>query len=102
MSAVNISEREVEEAALAFFEIEDVPQRDGVTLDEAGLAPKRSIIPSVLREAVLKLNLDIAPDHDAVEQIIRATRLPPHPALVENNRWFHGLLTDGVPVEYKD
>jgi type I restriction enzyme R subunit len=22
--------------------------------------------------------------------------------LIENNRWFHGLLTDGVPVEYKD
>jgi type I restriction enzyme, R subunit len=27
---------------------------------------------------------------------------PPHPMLIENNRWFHGLLTDGVPVEYKD
>ena len=27
---------------------------------------------------------------------------PPHPTLIENNRWFHGLLTDGVEVEYSD
>ena len=26
----------------------------------------------------------------------------PHTTLVENNRHFHALLTDGVPVEYKD
>ena len=27
---------------------------------------------------------------------------PAHPTLIENNRHFHGLLTDGVSVEYKD
>src|ERR1022692_772222 len=26
----------------------------------------------------------------------------PAPSLIENNRWFHDLLTNGVPVEYKD
>src|SRR5262249_50679353 len=26
----------------------------------------------------------------------------PHPTLVQNNRWFHALLTDGVEVEYRD
>ena len=102
MSAATISEHVVEEAALAFLEAEGVPQRDGVTLDEAGLAPKRGIITPILREAVVKFNHDIAKDRDAVEQIVRAARQPPHPTLVENNRWLHGLLTDGVPVEYKD
>jgi type I restriction enzyme R subunit len=27
---------------------------------------------------------------------------PPHPTLIENNRWLHGLLSDGVEVEYRD
>ena len=70
MSSLTISEYVAEEAALAFLEAEGVPQRDGVTLDEAGLAFKRGMIASVLHEAVVKLNPDIAADRDAVEQII--------------------------------
>jgi type I restriction enzyme, R subunit len=26
----------------------------------------------------------------------------PYPGTTENNRWFHSLLIDGVPVEYRD
>jgi type I restriction enzyme R subunit len=36
------------------------------------------------------------------EEAKRFLLRPPHPSLVENNRWFHDLLTNGVPVEYKD
>jgi type I restriction enzyme, R subunit len=101
MSAVTVNEREVEEAALAFLEVEGVAQRDGATLDEAGLAPKRGVIASVLHEMCMRLNGDVATDRNAIEQIIR-TMQPPHPTLIENNRHFHDLLTSGVPIEYRD
>ena len=33
---------------------------------------------------------------------MRILSRPPHPTLILNNRWFHGLLTDGVEIEYRD
>ena len=33
---------------------------------------------------------------------MRILSRPPHPTLIQNNRWFHALLTDGVEVEYRD
>lgn len=39
---------------------------------------------------------------EAVEQAVRTVSRPPHPTLIQNNRWFHSLLTDGVEVEYRD
>ncbi len=34
--------------------------------------------------------------------MVRILSRPPHPTLIQNNRWFHALLTDGVEVEYRD
>ena len=39
---------------------------------------------------------------DSIDSVSLNLARPPHPTLIENNRWFHGLLTDGVPIEYKD
>ncbi|HYE32904.1 MAG TPA: type I restriction endonuclease subunit R [Methylomirabilota bacterium] len=102
MSAANFSEYEVEEAAVAFFEVEGVTHRDGTTLADAGLATNPAIIASILRDAVLKLNKTTTADRELVEQIIRITRQPPHPTVIENNRWFHELLINGVQIDYKD
>ena len=33
---------------------------------------------------------------------MRVMSRPPHQTFVENNRWFHVLLTDGVEVQYRD
>ena len=33
---------------------------------------------------------------------MRILSRPPHPTLIQNNRWFHAQLTDGVGVEYRD
>ena len=33
---------------------------------------------------------------------MRILSRPPHPTLIQNNRWFHSLLTDGVEVEYRE
>jgi hypothetical protein len=32
----------------------------------------------------------------------REMHRPRHPTLIGNNRWLHGLLTDGVEVEYRN
>ena len=37
-----------------------------------------------------------------MEDAARTLTRPPHPTLIQNNRWFHTLLVDGVEVEYRD
>jgi type I restriction enzyme R subunit len=38
---------------------------------------------------------------EAIVQAATTVSRPPEPTLEQNNRWFHRLLTDGVPVEYR-
>jgi type I restriction enzyme, R subunit len=37
----------------------------------------------------------------AIVQAATTVSRPPEPTLEQNNRWFHQLLTDGIPVEYR-
>ena len=53
-----------------------------------------------LRESLRRLNPTLS--EETVGDVARIVGNPPHPTLVENNRWFHTLLTDGAEVEYKD
>src|SRR5262245_52168193 len=53
-----------------------------------------------LAKAIRRLNPHLS--EAEVEQVVRALNRAPHATLVENNRWFHSLLIDGVEVEYKD
>ena len=52
------------------------------------------------KTALRKLNPHL-PDA-TIDAVVASLSRPPHPTLIENNRHFHGLLTDGVSVEYKD
>lgn len=52
------------------------------------------------KRALEKLNPHLPAE--TVNAVATALHRPPHPALIENNRWFHQQLIDGVPVEYKD
>jgi type I restriction enzyme R subunit len=58
------------------------------------------VLPRRLVECVRRINPSL-PHAISAEVALEASR-PPHPTLIENNRWFHDLLTNGVPVEYKD
>ena len=78
-------------ACLLGTEVDDADERTG---SETALLSKRLVA------AVQRLNPGLPPD--TVEQVARTVRRPPHPTLIENNRWLHGLLTDGVEVEYRD
>ena len=52
-----------------------------------------------LREALSRLNPDI-PTH-ALEEAVDVLSKPQSPSLIINNRQFHEMLLDGVPVEYE-
>ena len=44
-----------------------------------------------------RLNPDLP--HASIEEVVRILS---HPPLIQNNLWFHTLLTDGVEVEYRE
>lgn len=59
-----------------------------------------SLLEARLQRSLIQLN-PVLPQ--AVrEQVVRTISRPPHPTLIQNNRWFHRLLTDGVEIEYRD
>lgn len=95
------------EARLEYLTERDLIERNftakrGSELSEAGLFPEKGIIGSLLRDAITQLNPELAKDKTAVEQVVRVLRSPPHTTFIENNRWFHQQLVDGVEVEFTD
>ncbi len=53
-----------------------------------------------LQSSLARLNPELS--RSEIQDVVRILKHPPQPALIQNNRWFHTLLTDGVPVEYRD
>ncbi len=74
----------------------------GADLDESSERTSGSVVvvSARARAALRKLNPHL-PDA-MIDGVAASLSRPPHPTLIENNRHFHHLLTDGVPVEYKD
>ncbi|MDP8981330.1 MAG: type I restriction endonuclease subunit R [Acidobacteriota bacterium] len=102
MSRVN--ENAVEQAALAWFETMGYGTARGADISPGAAIPLRVNHEDVVFESRLKPALRKINDHlpeEAIEQAVRLVTRPPEPTLVQNNRWFHGLLTDGIDVEYR-
>jgi len=76
--------------------------RRGVEIDDAGErgAAADVVLQGRLSAALHRLNPDLP--HATVEEVVRILSRPPQPTLIQNNRWLHVLLTDGVEVEYRD
>lgn len=68
--------------------------------DERQPGLSNPILGVILSSALQRLNPNLP--HDTLEGVVRTLAHPPHPTLIQNNRWFHGLLVDGVLVEYRD
>ncbi|MEX0614141.1 MAG: type I restriction endonuclease subunit R [Pirellulales bacterium] len=102
MTAVSPTESLVEDVGLANFQAVNVLSRDIAELSAAGERsdPSQTLLIGRLGAAIHRLNPALP--HDQSEQVIRVLSRPPHPTLVENNRWFHAQLIDGVEIEYKD
>ena len=97
-----ISEATVEYGTADSFGAVGFACLSGTDLDDAGerSGTDSTLLPRRLAAAIRKFNPELP--NDAVKQVVRTVQRPPHPTLIENNRWLHGLLTDGVEVEYRD
>ena len=62
--------------------------------------PGSVILTTVLSGVLRRLNSDLP--HDTIEEVVRILSRPPHPTLIQNNRWLHALVTDGVEIEYQE
>ena len=72
-----------------------------------GTAPERSesaafsdvVLEGRLRDALLRINPDVP--EEAIDDAMRKVLRPESPSLIENNRTFHRMLTDGIDVSWQ-
>lgn len=102
MTNPSITEQLVEDVAAVYFSAVGTVVKRGVETDEAGDRTNASqcLLQNGLALALQRLNPELP--HDVIEGVVRTLAYPPYPTLIQNNRWFHGLLVDGVSVEYRD
>ncbi|MFN0055942.1 MAG: type I restriction endonuclease [Planctomycetales bacterium] len=74
----------------------------GPDVDDVGERTGASSVVFHGRAKAARRMLDLHLPDATIDAIVASLSRPPHPTLIENNRHFHGLLIDGVPVEYKD
>lgn len=96
------TERLVEDVAAVYFRAIGATVRRGAEIDDGGERGSAAevVLKGRLAAALHRLNPDLP--HDSVDEVVRVLSRPPHPTLIQNNRWFHALLTDGVEIEYRD
>ena len=102
MTMTTPTEQLVEDVASVYFGTLGLSVKRGVEVDDAGERsdPAQCILQGRLTAALHRINPMLT--HDTVEEVLRIVSHPPHPTLIQNNRWLHTLITDGVEVEYQD
>ncbi len=96
-----MNELTAELAAAAWFESVRIPVMSATDLTGEGqFGPGIPILTTVLNGVLRRLNPDL-PD-TTVEEVLRILSHPPHATLIQNNRWFHAQVTDGVAIEYQE
>ncbi len=95
-----MDELTTELSAAAWFETIRVRVLSAADLEDERADSSCVFLSTVLSGALRSLNPDLP--ESKVDETARLISRPPHHALNQNNRWFHGLLCDGVEVEYRD
>lgn len=101
-----LDESALEQTTLAWFESLGYGIKYGPDIAHAGETPERDeksdytdvVLVQRLRNALEQINPDVP--SDAIEEAIRKVTRPASPSLIENNRAFHRMLTDGVNVSW--
>lgn len=98
-------EADVEASALTCLREQGYDLRHGPELGPDTPAAERDaltdcLLTGRLAHAVHRLNPGLS--EGSVKEVVRVVSRPSHTDLAQNNRWLHGLLIDGVPVEYRD
>jgi len=101
--AAQFNESTIEEATLSWSQELGYEYLPGPDIAPGEPATERDSFGDVvlverLRTAIDRLNQDIPTE--AREEALRKVLRPESPSLIANNRAFHGMLRDGVPVEY--
>ena len=102
---VRLDEEAVELAALSWLDLAGWRVVRGADLAPGGRLDARTdwrdaILIAELRAGLARLNPDA--DETMVETALAAVRASPSGDLIENNRAFHKLLVEGVPVAFRD
>jgi type I restriction enzyme R subunit len=104
MSNHNVYEDELEQAALEWFEELNYEIAFAPDLSPGGDYPERSdysdvILEERLKDALKRINPDLPQEalDDAMHQIL----VPLNPALIDNNRLFQKMVTDGVNATFR-
>jgi type I restriction enzyme, R subunit len=100
-----ITESVVEQTTLAWFESLGYAVESGPSISPGEPGTERGDYDQVvllgrLQTALENINTNIPPD--AIEEAVRKITRTDSPSLIENNRRFHRMLTDGVDVSYMD
>lgn len=98
-----ISEEVLEQAAMGWFESVGYETRTGAHVSPGDPLAMRDSYESVLlvprlMAALRRINPTVS--EGVLEQVVLVLSRPPEYNLVQNNRWFHQLLVDGIDVEY--
>ncbi|MDD2481923.1 MAG: type I restriction endonuclease subunit R, partial [Lutispora sp.] len=101
----NFTEDLLEEAAIETLEELGYEHKFGPDIAFDGESPERKdykevILKDRVKEALYKINIDIP--REALEDAYRQIIVFNSPSLVENNRRFHKLLTEGIEVTFKE
>lgn len=96
------TERFIEDLTAGHFAEFGALVKRGVEIDDSGerSGATEVVLKGRVGSALHRLNPHLP--HDAVEEVVRILSRPPHSTVIQNNRWFHAQLTDGVEIEYRD
>ena len=105
MSENRFYESNIEEAALEWLEELGYGTEYGPNISPGGDNSLREsyydvIIKDKLEEALYLINKDLP--KSAIKDALREIMISKHVSLIENNKAFQKMLTDGVSVRYKD
>lgn len=98
-------ESDIELNALGMFQSQGYDLRHGPELGpDAPLAERTTFEATILNERLLRVVHSFNPELAKADcnGVAKYLSRSPHPTLVQNNRWFHDLLMNGVEVEYRD
>lgn len=103
MPHTGVAEATIEDATLSWFEELGYSVLHGGIIAPGEMLAERSsygdvVLVGRLRQALTRINSQVPTE--AIDEAVRKVLHPETASLVENNRRFHQMLTDGIAVEY--